>query len=417
MRFEKAKRGEAVHRILGSARMTRQYDTFVPTVPQAEAASKFRGKVQPHLRDLLLGGRVMQTAVEVIAADLAMKWRPRTQSAKHRAAAAFQAFLVSVGMLEAVFPASEDTPTKTKQQTGMEEDLLTGFAMNRAMAGQALKGVSNVISHVRTWYELLFGALLGTVGCYAKASPTSQHLKSMSMYYPIKEDSTCRKRAPLTQPMVSTIMSDSRRQPTLDKGAAVLVAYAGLFRMGELTSTEGSFDPVEDLSESDLTFVPNFWTATHVKIQLGRSKADQDGQKSKLRPRILPVDDSLMSPGGVLRDTIAERKGLRRGTPPLLGKTPLFQDGKGGQLKQRAVLDYIRLVLRKRGGLSMAESMEHGTHSCRIGGASKLFQLGATPEVFKHLGGWSSDAYKIYVQIQQADLMGFARRMCAPTHA
>jgi hypothetical protein len=130
-------------------------------------------------------------------------------------------------MLEAVFPASEDIPTKTKQQTGMEEDLLTDFAMNRAMAGQALKGVSNVISHARTWHELLFGAPIGTVGCYAKASPTSQYLKSMSMHYPIKEDPTCRKRAPLTQPMASMIMNDSRRQPTLDKGAAVLVAHAG----------------------------------------------------------------------------------------------------------------------------------------------------------------------------------------------
>jgi hypothetical protein len=211
------------------------------------------------------------------------------------------------------------------------------------------------------------------------------------------------------------IIGDSQRQPTLDKGAAVLLAHAGLFKMGELTSTEGSFDPTEDLSESDLTFVPNFWKATHVKIQLGRSKADQDGLKSKLRPRILPVDDSPMSPGGALRTLIAERKGLRRGTPPLLGKTPLFQDGKGGQLEKRAVLGYIRLVLRKRGGLSLAESMECGTRSCRIGGATKLFQLGATPEVFKHLGGWSSDACKMHVQIQQKDLMGFAKKMCGPT--
>jgi hypothetical protein len=65
----------------------------------------------------------------------------------------------------------------------------------------------------------------------------------------------------------------------------------------------------------------------------------------------------------------------------------------------------------------MAESMECGTHSFRIGGATKLFQLGVTPEIFKHLGGWSSDAYKLYIQIQQQDLMGFARKMCAPNHA
>ena len=82
---------------------------------------------------------------------------------------------------------------------------------------------------------------------YAKASPTSQHIKPMRMYYPTKEEPTCRKRAPLAQPMASVAMGDSRRQQTLDKGAAVLVAHAGLFRMGEIPSTEGSLGPVEDL--------------------------------------------------------------------------------------------------------------------------------------------------------------------------
>jgi hypothetical protein len=131
----------------------------------------------------MLKGDFQQTAVEMVAADVAMRWRPSTQSAKHRAATAFQAFLASVGMQTAVFPRSEVVPDKTKHQRGIEEDLLTGFAMNRALAGQGLKGISTVVSHVRTWCELLFGAPLGTVGCYAKASPTSQHVKSMAMHY------------------------------------------------------------------------------------------------------------------------------------------------------------------------------------------------------------------------------------------
>jgi hypothetical protein len=108
--------------------------------------------------------------------------------------------------------------------------------------------------------------------------------------------------------------------------------------------------------------------------------------------------------------------GIHRGTTPHLGKgSPIFQDAKGGHLKQRAVLDFMRRVLTTKGGLTKLEAMECGTHSCRIGGATRLFQLGATPDVFKHLGGWSSDAYRLYVQIQQKDLMQFARRMCLPS--
>ena len=200
----------------------------------------------------------------------------------------------------------------------------------------------------------------------------------------------------------------------MDIGVAVAIAYAGLFRMGELTATEGAFDPVEDMSESDVQFLPSFWKANRVVIQLGRSKADQDGKRSKLRPRVLPVDEGvLMSPGRLLREMIAERQSLRKGSPPLLGAgRPLFQDRNGGQLKQSAVLVKMRKVLTERGGMTVAEALEFGTHSCRIGGATKLFQIGASPEVIKSLGGWSSEAYKLYVMVQQQDLMRFARSMC-----
>ena len=62
--------------------------------------------------------------------------------------------------------------------------------------------------------------------------------------------------------------------------------------------------------------------------------------------------------------------------------------------------------------MSEKDTLEFGTHSCRIGGDTALFQLGATPEVFKHLGGWSSDACKTCAQVQQADLVRHARSTC-----
>jgi hypothetical protein len=412
-RFGQAQRGEEVRRVLGAAVVERQYGSYIPTKLQAEAASRFRGRVQPNVVHALLEGKVMQTTVEMVAQDVALRWRPKTQEDKLRATKRFQDFLAAVGMLERIFPANQVVPTKTEEQSGMEEDCLTGFAMNRAMAGHGLNGIYTIISHVRTWYELKFKVPLGRVGKNSKSSPTSQYIKSMQIYYPVKDDA-CKKRKPMTRELVELVVREARRWEQMDIGVAVAIAYAGLFRMGELTATEGAFDPVEDMSESDVQFLPSFWKANRVVIQLGRSKADQDGKRSKLRPRVLPVDDGvLMSPGRLLREMIAERQSLRKGSPPLLGAgRPLFQDRNGGQLKQSAVLVKMRKVLTERGGMTVAEALEFGTHSCRIGGATKLFQIGASPEVIKSLGGWSSEAYKLYVMVQQQDLMRFARSMC-----
>ena len=90
----------------------------------------------------------------------------------------------------------------------------------------------------------------------------------------------------------------------------------------------------------------------------------------------------------------------------------MFQDRNGGQLKRDAVLRFMRATLRKSG---MAEQavMRIGTHSCRIGGATRLFQLGASAEVMKQFGGWVSDAYKAYVRMEQIDLMRFTTAMCS----
>ena len=66
----------------------------------------------------------------------------------------------------------------------------------------------------------------------------------------------------------------------------------------------------------------------------------------------------------------------------------------------------------KEAGVSADKTKRYGTHSCRIGGATKLFQMGVSPEAIKLLGGWASDAYKAYIRIQQDDLMNIASKMC-----
>jgi hypothetical protein len=94
------------------------------------------------------------------------------------------------------------------------------------------------------------------------------------------------------------MVKTARRRASPDVGVAMLMAFVGLFRMGELTATDEPHNPVEDVAENDLRSIPPFWTAHSAVIEMGRSKADQDGKRAKLRPRVSPVDDDEMSPAG-----------------------------------------------------------------------------------------------------------------------
>ena len=145
---------------------------------------------------------------------------------------------------------------------------------------------------------------------------------------------------------------------------------------------------------------------------MGPSKADRSGMKARFNGRMLPVDDAdPWSPGTILRQMIVVRHNLRTGQSPPSSMAPLFQNGRQGQLSSRTVVDFMRKVL-------LAQRMEPkqvarcSGHSFRIGGATRLFQLGAAPEVLKSLGGWSSDAYRVYVRVRQRDLMDYSRRTC-----
>jgi hypothetical protein len=274
-----------------------------------------------------------------------------------------------------------------------------------------MAGAEGMVSHVRTWYRVLHDAEYGRVGARGRPSTTSQYVKAIGVYFPPTE-STDTRRDPVTWPMVGVFMAEARVRKWVDVGVAIAVSFAALLRMGEATNTDGVFDAAEDLAERHVSFHPTFWQADRIEIRLGRTKADQDGAKAKRRPRVIPVDGNPASPGNLLRDMIVRRHNLRAGEVPLLGGAPLFQDRKGGQLKRDSVLAFMRSTLRMA-GMDEASVLRIGTHSCRIGGATRLFQLGATAEVLKQFGGWVSDAYKAYIRLEQEDLMRFTTAMCS----
>ena len=108
---------------------------------------------------------------------------------------------------------------------------------------------------------------------------------------------------------------------------------------------------------------------------------------------------------------LARRWNLPKGMEPSPTSMPLFQSANGNHLTQDKVLLYMRRTLAKM-GYTKAQQQKYGTHSCRIGGATRLFQIGASMEVVQELGGWSSDAHKLYVRMQRDHLIKFSLEMC-----
>ena len=391
---------------------------YTPSREEAAVAATYRGRPNPAATQALLTGQFEAVAHKVVAEDLIRKWHPKTRLTKQVAVRAFWRFLVAVGTAEFFFPSDGSIPQKHRDRRMQEERALANFAMLRVMSGQTIDGAGGYVSHIRTWYMSVYQIPFGIAGSLGAPSITSQYLKSIRRFFPVDKSEDDR-RAPVSWQMIRLFVRTAEWRRRVkgerkweDAGVAVLTAYAGLFRMGELTSTDSKpFRPESELTEADAIFVPSFWTATRVMIRLGATKADQRGIADTARPRTLPVDSTPLSPGRALQQMLIARHGIRPGEDPRLGPAPLFQNGRGGHLTRDSVLTFMRSTL-KQAGMPKATQEKIGTHSCRIGGATKLFQLGATADVLKHLGGWASDAYRAYVRIKGVDMLNYTRKMC-----
>ena len=412
-RWNEVRLGRAAEGAMGKRVMDQAGASYVPTEMEIRGAGSFRGRVNDDVADALRTGTFSMTTVHLVATDILNKYQKRTQDAKKRAMDTFMCFLSATGRKGIFFPETTRMAASgwLTPAASAEEQVLCEFAVMRVMAGNAPSTAADSVSHVRTWCDLMLDRKFGKVGTKGKASLTSDYLKAMtvSLYYP-EQDSRDERREPVTWPMVQMFVRAAKTQRRADVGVVTALAYAGLFRMGELTSTATRpFSPKTDMSERDVEFFPTFWTATQMVVYIGRTKADQSGKKGKLRPRILPVEAG--SAAEMVRIMLAERHGVARGQIPTLRARPLFQDTHGAHLKRDGVMRFMRTVLQAA-GWSEARVKMYGTHSCRIGGCTALFQIGASPEVMQMMGGWSSDAYKAYIRIKQQELMSFSRKMC-----
>ena len=382
------------------------------TIQDARAACTYNGRVQQSLLPFFTSGNFHTGANHMVAKDVVRKWTAGTRDSKLRAVGHFLAYLRAVGTLATFFPTDARTHLDRPHHRQHQERALSCFTLMRIMAGQTCTGALTYVSHVRTWYTTLWELPFGNVGTQSRPSVTSQYVNSLRAFFP-ERDTDDTSRLPVTWPMVKMFVSAAQSLDCEDFGVLIAVCYAGLYRMGELSCTNSlPFDPNVEVTEADLSFLPSFQEPDRVVIHLGPTKADQQGSKARKNQRMLPVNSSdPYCPGNLLRRLLQRRHRLTAIATPKLTLSPLFQSKTGGQLRRDIVVKFMRRTLKQQGYLPN-QLMRYSGHSMRIGGATRLFQLNADPEIFKRLGGWSSDAYKVYIRVQQQQLMEYSRKIC-----
>ena len=121
---------------------------------------------------------------------------------------------------------------------------------------------------------------------------------------------------------------------------------------------------------------------------------------------------SPLCAGELIRMMLIQRHSLCRETyrsPNLSCSRPQFEAPNKGQLTQRPVMTFLRKILRHEG----FPPMDFGNHSFRIGGFNELLRLGIQIEKIVRVGGWSSEAWKVYVRTQQRDTQDMLMKMVA----
>jgi hypothetical protein len=350
----------------------------------------------------------MSSAGHFIRLQREQRWAKSTLDMKNVALSQFRSFLTSQGIYDELFGTRDFTIDKSRALRLQEEDSLAAFALLRLMAGQTPKGALQYVSHIRTAYEHIWGLPFGYKGVNKEKSYTSSFVWSFRDCFPIVTDDD--KRDPVTMDILQLLVNSATIQKNQNLKTVMALAWGSLYRMGELTATKEPFDYRHDLKETDVLFFPDVWNAKYILIKQGRTKTDPTGVKTTLHPRVVPVNDHELNAGSMIRRLLATRHGWTHGYhnyDQLRETAPLFQQENGKQLTQRQVLDFMRTVLRKAG----LNETKFGTHSFRIGGFNRLFNLKVPVEQIKRLGGWASDAWKEYIRCDQTNRLEISSAM------
>ncbi|PPQ82976.1 hypothetical protein CVT24_012098, partial [Panaeolus cyanescens] len=175
--------------------------------------------------------------------------------------------------------------------------------------------------------------------------------------------------------------------------AAIKVAWAGFLRCGEFTiPSKTKFNPTIHLSRSSISFHPSLDNPTHVRLSLPASKTDPFRKGvSILLARA--TSNTARCPVEALRHLYTLH--------PAPDNAPLFADDLNEALSRDHFIKRLKASLTSLG----YDDSGYSGHSFRRGAATSAAIAGFSDYEIQLMGRWSSDSYKLYIDIPQDRLI------------
>ncbi|RXW11687.1 hypothetical protein EST38_g14168 [Candolleomyces aberdarensis] len=200
-----------------------------------------------------------------------------------------------------------------------------------------------------------------------------------------------RRKMPITLPVLQDLLR--HLQPDTNPGhlgvyAAACVAFSGFLRCGEFTVKAGkAFSTSNQPTRRSIEFHPDLSNPTHARLNLPASKTDPFRKGVSIYLAAAP--GATTCPVTALKRLFAE--------DPSDPDGPLFHNPDGSPLSREFFIETIRLALQAAG----YKSKDFAGHSFRRGAASSAAAAGCQDHEIQLLGRWLSDAYKVYIDIDQ----------------
>ena len=211
-----------------------------------------------------------------------------------------------------------------------------------------------------------------------------------------------RTRLPITysilQSMVHLLLEKHMTMYTnLLLSVACTMAFFGFLRCGEFTSRSKKFNQSYDLCMADIKFAPDYSKFT---INLKHSKSDTSHAGV-----IIPIfaNGTDICPAVLMRRFYSLR--LKSSATP---NDPLFLLANGDILSRQYFIVEMRQVLR----LLNYNDVNFNGHSLSRGAACEAHAAKISTSTLQTLGRWSSDAWKVYVDVDESMICSAQIALC-----
>ncbi|KAF0035456.1 hypothetical protein F2P81_013214 [Scophthalmus maximus] len=173
------------------------------------------------------------------------------------------------------------------------------------------------------------------------------------------------------------------------------VFFTAFYGCGECTTSSDSFDPLNDLTISDITVDSDMYS-----IHIKHSKTDREGKGSTV---FISQTNTAFCPVSSMNLYLQRRPCVRQ-------DQPLFLTGKGKAMSRSWFTTRLRFLCQRCG----LPPQLYTSHSFRIAAATSAAAL-VPISTLKAMGRWSSSAYERYIRPGVNEIISAQKAMSANT--